>query len=153
MHSNLIMNVISKEPLRQKLQLDYEAFKQSGGEPTILKPGESAEYKPMSDEELADIRKQIETRRQKKREQEKINKKKRRKIECGPNLIDQEFGSLTVKRRDVDSSGRKAWVCVCECGEETRPIITSHLTGKKRTHCGCKGGFSIAVSKHKYGRE
>lgn len=153
MHSNLITNVMSKEPLRQKLQSDYDAFIQSGRQPTILKCGESAEYKLMSDEEHAEIQRQIEAKREKKREQEKAYKKKRRKDECGPNLVDQKFDALTVKRRDVDSSGRKAWVCVCECGEETRPIITSHLTGKKRQHCGCRGGFSIAVSKHKYGRE
>lgn len=53
------------------------------------------------------------------------------------DLIGQKFGHLTVSHK-AESAGRKSrWICVCECGETTKPVQQSNLVTGNTTSCGC----------------
>lgn len=141
--SNFNTDVRAKEPLRQLLQSKYEDYVKSGRTVQQCALGESAQYRPMSPEEYAAVRREVEARAARMRQHIQKNTTKRRR-EQGPDLRGQKFGMLTPLARDINSSGQKAWVCKCDCGLETMPIITTHLLKGVRTHCGCKGGYNRA---------
>lgn len=50
------------------------------------------------------------------------------------DLTGQVFGRLTVVRRE--ESGAR-WICLCSCGNESKPIQAADLTRGKVTSCGC----------------
>lgn len=54
------------------------------------------------------------------------------------NLIDEQFGKLTViKRAGSDRTGKNAmWECKCECGNIIL-VSTCHLKSKHTQSCGC----------------
>ena len=53
-----------------------------------------------------------------------------------PNLIGQRFGKLTVIERNGSRYNKAAWLCRCDCGNETT-VVTNALTGCKTKSCGC----------------
>lgn len=54
------------------------------------------------------------------------------------DLIGQKFGRLTVLSYYGKNKSRNSlWVCQCECGNITKPIINSHLTRGDVRSCGC----------------
>ena len=55
------------------------------------------------------------------------------------NLTGQRFGKLTVLRPAEIIRGRTAWVCRCDCGQET-VVRTSCLRSGHTKSCGCTGG-------------
>lgn len=52
------------------------------------------------------------------------------------NLEGQRFGKLRVLRR-ATGPGRAAWICQCECGVTTKPLLENNLMTKKYVSCGC----------------
>ena len=56
---------------------------------------------------------------------------------CAPlDLTGQRYGRLTVLRRAERIDGKTAWVCRCDCGNETI-VKTACLRGGDTTSCGC----------------
>lgn len=54
------------------------------------------------------------------------------------NLIGQRYGKLTVaERAGVNKHNQSMWICVCDCGTITKPILISDLRSKGRQSCGC----------------
>lgn len=55
------------------------------------------------------------------------------------NLIGQQFGHLTVIKRDTCKRplNRKYWVCQCDCGGKIS-VLGSSLTKNRVTDCGCR---------------
>ena len=53
------------------------------------------------------------------------------------NLLGQKFGLLTVIAKAPKKSNRVAWLCQCECGNQT--IVTAHdLKSYHTQSCGCQ---------------
>jgi len=52
------------------------------------------------------------------------------------DLTGQRFGFLTVIRHEGYRWGKRAWLCVCDCGKETT-VITGSLTSGNTQSCGC----------------
>ena len=78
------------------------------------------------------------------------------KKSCGcerfPKVIDltgKRFGKLTVLSRCGYKSGRTAWLCKCDCGNE-KVIVGHNLLKGMTTSCGCvhKENTSKASQKH-----
>ena len=55
------------------------------------------------------------------------------------NLTGWRFGKITVLRPAENIGGRTAWVCRCDCGQET-VIRTNNLRRGRTKSCGCAGG-------------
>lgn len=57
-----------------------------------------------------------------------------------PKLIDltgQRFGRLTVlERAEKNKGGAAAWVCQCDCGNQTI-VASNHLRDGHTQSCGC----------------
>lgn len=53
------------------------------------------------------------------------------------NLIGQKFGKLTVLYRADNIGIQPAWICKCDCGTITHPIIGSNLRKGTTKSCGC----------------
>ena len=53
------------------------------------------------------------------------------------DLTGRRFGKLTVLRPMADIGGKTAWVCRCDCGQETVVKTTSLQSGHTRS-CGCR---------------
>lgn len=54
------------------------------------------------------------------------------------NLSGMKFGKLTVLYYfDKNKSGNSRWVCSCECGNKTKPIVGSLLINGRTKSCGC----------------
>ena len=54
------------------------------------------------------------------------------------DLTGQRFGKLTViKRAENNKHNQVMWICLCDCGNTTRPIVASHLRSGNTTSCGC----------------
>ena len=53
------------------------------------------------------------------------------------DLTGQRFGKLTVLRPSEDIGGHTAWVCLCDCGQETIVKTTSLQSAHTRS-CGCR---------------
>ncbi|MDE7218157.1 MAG: hypothetical protein K2O45_00810 [Oscillospiraceae bacterium] len=57
------------------------------------------------------------------------------------DLTGQRFGMLTAVRPAENIGDRTAWLCRCDCGNET-VVKTYHLRCGRSTSCGCKNpGF------------
>lgn len=55
----------------------------------------------------------------------------------GENLINQQFGHLTVIARcGTTKLGQSIWTCQCVCGQR-KDVRGYHLKGKKIRSCGC----------------
>ena len=52
------------------------------------------------------------------------------------NLIDQQFGKLTVIKRTPNKNKRIIWLCKCECGNEVE-VRGDQLRGGYTKSCGC----------------
>ena len=52
------------------------------------------------------------------------------------DLAGQRFGKLTVLAPAENVGERTAWLCRCDCGQET-VVITMRLRDGHRTSCGC----------------
>ena len=52
------------------------------------------------------------------------------------DLTGQRFGKLTVISPAENVGSRTAWLCRCDCGNET-VVTTARLRGGHRTSCGC----------------
>ena len=53
------------------------------------------------------------------------------------DLTGQRFGALTVLRPAEDIGDCTAWVCRCDCGQETI-VRTVHLWSGRTKSCGCQ---------------
>lgn len=54
------------------------------------------------------------------------------------NLIGKRYGRLTVVEYAGTSKNRKAmWICKCDCGCTTAPIVGSNLIKGSTNSCGC----------------
>lgn len=54
------------------------------------------------------------------------------------DLVGQKFGMLTViSRADSNESGKRRWLCRCDCGRETE-VLTSNLRRSPNVSCGCR---------------
>lgn len=52
------------------------------------------------------------------------------------DLTGQRFGRLVAVKSIYDGTGRKKWLCKCDCGNE-KIIPTGHLTSGSTKSCGC----------------
>ena len=52
------------------------------------------------------------------------------------DLTGQRFGKLTALAPAENIGGCTAWLCRCDCGQET-VVITKRLRDGHRTSCGC----------------
>lgn len=66
------------------------------------------------------------------------------------DLTGQRFGKLTVLRPAENRGGLTAWVCQCDCGQET-VALTKRLRDGHCTSCGCDKPL-IALTPGGYGR-
>lgn len=55
------------------------------------------------------------------------------------SLIGEQYGKLTVIIEAASISGRKRWLCKCECGNE-KVIYASNLISGGSKSCGCSKG-------------
>lgn len=62
------------------------------------------------------------------------------------DLTGCKFNLLTVKSITKDYRGRKAWICICDCGTETIASPTQLKKGGKKS-CGCQK-YGNANKKH-----
>lgn len=54
------------------------------------------------------------------------------------DLVGIKFGRLTVLNYNgKNKSGNSMWICQCECGNITKPIVGSSLKSGKTQSCGC----------------
>lgn len=60
------------------------------------------------------------------------------------DLSGQQFGRLTALRPSEKNDGRKAWVCLCQCGQETE-IRGANLRSGKTMSCGCLKSENLAA--------
>lgn len=67
------------------------------------------------------------------------------------DLTGMRFGRLSVVRKTRSASGRVAWVCKCECGNETTTLTTELLKGHAKS-CGCYHRDKMSVSFRKHGQ-
>jgi hypothetical protein len=66
------------------------------------------------------------------------------------DVTGQRFGKLTVLRRNGHIGKARAWICVCDCGNEvTRE--TSALIRCKSPDCGCMRASKAKASATKHG--
>lgn len=69
---------------------------------------------------------------------------------CGPeDWIGQRFGRLVITERvRVGSPPRTrfAWVCVCDCGHKTGPVMMKHLVSGHTRSCGCAQREAVKVT-------
>jgi hypothetical protein len=68
------------------------------------------------------------------------------------DLTGQVFGKLTVlERAGSTKSGKALWLCLCECGKQTRSNGVDLRLGKINT-CGCSRGEAHGLSRSSDGR-
>lgn len=56
-----------------------------------------------------------------------------------PNFIDltgDKYGRLTVLERAANKGKKTAWLCQCDCGNQT-VVASTHLRSGHTTSCGC----------------
>jgi hypothetical protein len=57
----------------------------------------------------------------------------------GRDLTGKTFVRLLVlKKLGLNDGGRRLWLCLCDCGNETQ-VVTSHLVQGQVVSCGCIG--------------
>ena len=62
-------------------------------------------------------------------------------------MIGERFGKLTViERAPNNRRGQAMWICKCDCGENSQPIIGTSLRSGKTHSCGC-----LNIKHHKRG--
>lgn len=69
------------------------------------------------------------------------------------NLVGKKFGKLTVLYRTNNIGKQVAWVCQCDCGNQT--VVTGcHLKDGHTKSCGCykKDGMKEDLTNKKYGK-
>jgi len=67
------------------------------------------------------------------------------------DLTGKKFGRLTVLEVDTTSnSGKKKWLCTCECGK-TISIIGSNLVSGNSKSCGCYKSEKLAKTHMEHG--
>lgn len=68
------------------------------------------------------------------------------------DMVGQRFGRLTVIEYAGTSKNRKAmWICKCDCGCITEPIIGSNLRDGTAKSCGCfRNEVNSEGAKHNY---
>lgn len=54
------------------------------------------------------------------------------------DLSGQKIGHLTVLKPSENIGTKTAWICRCDCGQETT-VKTDHLRSGHTTSCGCMG--------------
>lgn len=69
------------------------------------------------------------------------------------DMVGKKFGLLTVVSESTRTkSGDILWICKCDCGNITSPIVGSNLRNGHTKSCGCigggKGGRKKATKKH-----
>lgn len=69
------------------------------------------------------------------------------------DLTGERYGRLTVIRLNREG-GVRAWLCRCDCGEETT-VVPGHLRSGNTTSCGCRKRTVLGerTTKHGHGRE
>ena len=67
------------------------------------------------------------------------------------DLTGMRFGRLTVVSKTRSESGRVAWLCKCDCGNETRPLTNCLLKGRSKS-CGCLNHEKIKNRVLKHGQ-
>ena len=68
-------------------------------------------------------------------------------MEQSPSLIGQRFGMLTViDQADSTESGKRRWLCRCDCGTE-KAVIGSNLRRGTTVSCGCKKRIDLTGQK------
>lgn len=53
------------------------------------------------------------------------------------SLLDNRYGRLIVTEEAPSRNGKAMWICKCDCGNITKPIIGSDLRSGKVQSCGC----------------
>lgn len=66
------------------------------------------------------------------------------------DISGQRFGRLTAIRLDGHINAKRAWLCVCTCGSETR-AAQSDITSGKRVSCGCQKAEKIGALRRAHG--
>lgn len=66
------------------------------------------------------------------------------------DLTGRRFGKLTVLAKSPERRGRSfTWVCQCDCGRITHPIMTNKLLHGRTSSCGClRGDFARSMATH-----
>ena len=68
------------------------------------------------------------------------------------DLTGKKFGRLTVIKRTPDNKNGKAqWICKCDCGKTTHPILGTSLTRGQTQSCGCLHTEGLIARKTKHG--
>ncbi|HQV53972.1 MAG TPA: hypothetical protein PLX17_00575 [Chitinophagaceae bacterium] len=65
------------------------------------------------------------------------------------NLIGERFGRLLVLSRTDNKGTHAAWICRCDCGEETIVSSASLKTGHTKS-CGCLKHNSVKYGTHRH---
>lgn len=58
------------------------------------------------------------------------------RVKNSDSLAGERFGRLTVISQDGKRGTRRLWLCLCDCGSETR-VTTSNLKSGSVSSCGC----------------
>ena len=58
------------------------------------------------------------------------------RVKNSDSLAGGRFGRLTVMSQDGKRGTRRLWLCLCDCGSETR-VTTSNLKAGSVSSCGC----------------
>ena len=66
----------------------------------------------------------------------KLNGEEMSRVKNSDSLIGERFGRLTVASQDGKRGDRRLWLCLCDCGNETR-VTTSNLKFGAVSSCGC----------------
>lgn len=66
------------------------------------------------------------------------------------NITGERYGRLTAIRQEGSSGGQRMWICICDCGKETK-VRQSDLRRGKTKSCGCFKNELIAAAKLKHG--
>ena len=62
------------------------------------------------------------------------------------NCLGKRFGKLTVIKRDGSTHSRKAiWLCLCDCGKETK-VISASLNNGHTKSCGCLAKLEFGIA-------
>lgn len=63
-------------------------------------------------------------------------------------MIGQKHGMLTVIAEGAKSNQQATWICKCDCGNITKPILGYSLRSGATKSCGCQQGGVTHGKKH-----
>jgi hypothetical protein len=63
------------------------------------------------------------------------------------DLVGQRFGKLVV----ASWAGRSRWICKCDCGKTSAPVLTANLTRGNTASCGCVRNILSSKRATKHG--